>query len=171
VLVAQPFVREAAVVCRLASSGEPALIGYVAFADGAEGSTRDDLRRSLEQVLPDYMIPNEWLIVEQLPRTRSGKVDRSALRTQDDQEAVADRPPLVEPRDDVERAIAEIWAAVLGVPQIGIHDDFFDLGGHSLLAARAIARMRRSGYPVTIDRFFTSPTIAELATYVAVGAR
>ncbi|WP_436494699.1 amino acid adenylation domain-containing protein [Actinokineospora sp. HUAS TT18] len=127
-LRAHPSVREAAVK---AWNGK--LAAYVE-------ATTAELRPHLAELLPDYMIPSAITLVDALPVTPTGKIDRSRLPEPSwDGQRAAD---LVAPRDSVERALAALWQELLDVPQVGVHDDFFALGGHSLLVARMLARVR-----------------------------
>jgi len=116
--------------------------------------------------LPDYMIPSAFVILDRLPLTPSGKVDIDALPRPD-----ATRPDLVEsyvpPQTSTERGMAAIWREVLGLEQVGRHDDFFELGGHSLLAMRVISRVRRAfRVEVSVRSLFDMPTVAEFAACV-----
>jgi hypothetical protein len=107
-------------------------------------------------------VPSSITILPALPRLASGKVDRRALPAP--KASTGDE----EPRTHVERALADIWAQVLELDRVGIHDDFFGLGGHSLLAAQVVARIRTSlGLPVPLHAIFATPTIASLAESVA----
>lgn len=128
--------------------------------------TTSELRAHLSETLPVYMIPSHFVRVEQMPLNRNGKVDRAALpRPQ------IERPDLdsdyVAPSTSVELRLAEFWAEALGVPQIGIHDDFFELGGSSLPAIQIVARTSRAyAIDLPLPRFFENPTIAGMAAAV-----
>ena len=138
-LSAHPAVREAAVVVR-SYPEEALLVAYFA----AEGSLSTlALRAFLRAQLPDYMIPTWFVQMEALPRTSSGKFDRSALPVPEGAASHAGEP-VVAPRTPVERALLEIWQAELGKVTIGVHDNFFDLGGHSLQSIVVIERVERS---------------------------
>jgi amino acid adenylation domain-containing protein/non-ribosomal peptide synthase protein (TIGR01720 family) len=120
-----------------------------------------ELRSFLKQRLPDYMVPSAFVLLDALPLTPSGKIDRSALHFPDTEDASSG---LVAPRTPTEAILANLWADVLGKPQIGIHASFFELGGHSLLATQLISRVRgafRIELPLRV--VFEAPTIAELA--------
>jgi acyl carrier protein len=121
------------------------------------------LRDYLKQKLPDYMIPAAFVPLDALPLTPSGKVDRRALLAPD-----RDRPvlevPYEAPGTPLEEHLAEIWAEVLGVKRIGIHDNFFALGGHSLLATQVLSRIQEELLvEVPLRTLFGEPTIARLA--------
>ena len=123
-----------------------------------------ELRDHLAARLPDYMVPAAVTVLDTLPLTANGKVDRSALPAP----VWTERTTYVEPRTDVERAVARAWAEVLDVPKVGVHDGFFALGGHSLLAVRAAATLRaRLGVDVPVRALFDAPTPAALAAVLA----
>jgi amino acid adenylation domain-containing protein/FkbM family methyltransferase len=118
-----------------------------------------DLRRSLEQTLPDYMVPSAFVLLDQVPLTGNGKLDRRALPA-----AAPSRRAVVAPRTPLETQIAGIWRDVLQIDAFGVHDDFFDLGGHSLLATKVIARLRAAtSIDVPLRSLFDAPTIEGLA--------
>ena len=124
---------------------------------------RSSLRSLIENKLPDYMMPSAFVILDALPLTPSGKVDRQALPKPD-----PTRPDLqrafVAPRTPVEEVLAKIWAQVLGLERVGVHDNFFDLGGHSLSATQVISRIRDSFHlELPLRTFFESPTVNDLA--------
>ncbi|HET7695318.1 MAG TPA: amino acid adenylation domain-containing protein [Vicinamibacterales bacterium] len=122
-----------------------------------------ELRNYLRDRLPDYMVPSAVVLLPELPLTANGKVDRRALPPP---EAVAadGAAAHVDPRNELEEAVAEIWRSVLGIQKVGIHDNFFDAGGHSLMATRVIARLRETfGVEVGVRSLFEHPTIAGLA--------
>ncbi|WP_327381583.1 non-ribosomal peptide synthetase [Streptomyces sp. NBC_01207] len=164
-LVAHEDVTSAVVTVREDSSGDKRLIAYVVPRKGVCPET-STLRRWCAHRLPDYMLPTGFLVLEKLPSTPNGKVDRRSLPAPDH-----DRPDLavqyVAPRDHVETTVAGIWSQILGVDRVGIHDNFFDLGGHSLLATRTVSLMRQElGREVTVRDLFTSPTVEQLAEVI-----
>jgi amino acid adenylation domain-containing protein len=163
-LLGSAQVCEAVVVVR--GDGEAQqLVAYVVAADGATPAN-GELRAQLQQQLPDYMVPSHYVMVEQIPLTPSGKVDRRALPAID----VEDRSlaeSYVAPRTPTEEIVAGIWTRLLKIKQVGIHDDFFALGGHSLLATQLVARMRKVFHvEVPLRQFFEKPTIAGLVTEI-----
>src|SRR4029077_3401320 len=117
------------------------------------------LRKMLQKRLPDYMVPSAFVILEALPLTANGKVDRRALPAPEGRPEVG---VYVAPRTPTEEALAAIWSEVLKVDRVGIEDNFFELGGHSLLALTLIERMRRQGLQADIRALFTSPTLGGL---------
>ena len=167
-LSAHPHVKEAAVVPEQTPDGQTGLVGIVVPSSGATVDAAA-LRRFVAAALPDYMVPLSIKATEALPRTPNGKLDRGALP-----HASATRLSLsrefVEPRNDDERMIATAWADLLGVPEVGAHDDFFELGGHSLLAMRVMARLRgEAGVDLPVRVLFEHPTVAGLAEQLMVG--
>src|ERR1700674_5607019 len=111
------------------------------------------------------MVPSAFAMLQSLPFTASGNVDRRALR---DLEAsqTRRRAEYVAPRDEIESEIAEIWSELLGVERVGVFDEFFALGGHSLLATQAIMRIRRAHGDIPLGALLASPTVADLAEVV-----
>ncbi|HEX8652353.1 MAG TPA: amino acid adenylation domain-containing protein [Pyrinomonadaceae bacterium] len=161
VLGAHPGVREAVVVAREDIPGEKRLVAYILPHDG-EATTTRELRSFLKQKLPENMIPSTFVMMEAFPLSPNGKVDRRGLPVPD-----ATRPVLeerfVEPRTEVEGALAKIWTEVLGIEQIGVYDNFFELGGDSILGIQVIARVNQAGLALTPRQLFQHQTIAELA--------
>ena len=124
------------------------------------------IRSFLQEKLPDYMVPSSFMVVDALPLSPNGKVDRRALPAPN-----TDRPELrenfVSSRTPIERILVGIWAEVLLIECVGVYDNFFELGGHSLLAAQIIARMRASlGVELPFSRLLEFPTVADLALIV-----
>ncbi len=154
-------VGEAVVVAREDAPGDKRLVGYVVPVDGSVLSTTE-LRESLRRVLPDYMVPSAFVVLDGLPLTPNGKVDRKALPAPD-----GSRPELgqefVAPRTPTEELLAGIWCEVLGVDRVGVHDDFFALGGDSILSIQVISRARNAGVEIDPGDFFQYPVVAELA--------
>ena len=141
--------------------GEQRLVAYVVGDVEAGARCATHLRRSL----PEYMVPAAFVVLDALPLTANGKLDRKALPAPEG-DAYA-RRSYEAPLGEVEEVLAGIWAEVLGVERVGRRDNFFELGGHSLLAIRLIERMRRVGLYTDVRALFTTPVLAELA--LAVG--
>jgi amino acid adenylation domain-containing protein/non-ribosomal peptide synthase protein (TIGR01720 family) len=122
----------------------------------------DALRAFLKERLPEYMVPAVFVPLEKLPLSPNGKLDRRALPTTE-----PDRPDLGDrytpPRNPVEAELATLWAEVLGIERVGVHDDFFELGGDSIVSIQVTARARQRGLQLTSRQIFDQPTIAELA--------
>ena len=126
------------------------------------------LRGHLKRLLPEYMIPSTFLVVGDLPRTTSGKVDRAGLPAPERDRSGVDAPYLA-PRTPTEEVIAGIWRDVLGVSRLGVEDDFFELGGHSLTATQVLSRVREIfEIELPLRTIFESPTPAAFAEALAV---
>jgi acyl carrier protein len=155
-------VLDAIVMAREDSQSDKRLVAYLVAVEGADLNT-GELRAYLQGKLPDYMIPSAFVLLPEFPRTSSGKIDRRALPAPD---SIASRSQdrVTAPRTEVERIIISIWQEVLGVEQIGIHDNFFDLGGHSLLLVDVHSKLRESlGQDIPITDMFEYPTVTRLA--------
>lgn len=125
--------------------------------------TPGTLRKLLKDQLPQYMIPSMFVLLEKLPLTANGKIDREALPAPSSEELPSVLDSL-QPCTDTEKALAALWKETLKIENVSIHDDFFDLGGHSLLAIQAVSRIRdRFGVDLPAQTLFEHPTIAELA--------
>ncbi len=126
-----------------------------------------ELRAFLKDRLPDYMVPAAFVLLDALPLTANGKVDRRLLPAPDLGRPQMGEAP-VAPRNAVEETLAEIWRELLGVPRIGVDDDFFELGGHSLLATQALSRVREAfAVELPLRAFFAASTVAAVAQEVA----
>jgi amino acid adenylation domain-containing protein/non-ribosomal peptide synthase protein (TIGR01720 family) len=166
-LLAQPGVRQA-VLSVHPGDGGPQLCAYVVAEQTPIDpiAWRDNLRAALKVDLPDYMVPSHWLLLDALPLTGNGKLDRKALPVPDAQEW---QRPFEAPEGDLEQQLAAIWTDVLGVAQIGRRDNFFELGGHSLLAAQASARVELElGIELPLRALFES---TDLQAYAAMAGQ
>nr|QUJ09168.1 Lon21 [Streptomyces sp.] len=137
------------------------LVGYVVPAAGTEvepGRLHDELAA----VLPEFMVPSAFAVLDRLPLTAHGKVDRAALA----EVPVTARREHVAPRTEVEKSLAEIFRTVLGVERVGMHDGFFDLGGDSILSTQVVSRARRAGLNLTVKELFQHKTVGQLAAVV-----
>jgi amino acid adenylation domain-containing protein len=163
-LQAQPEVRDAVVVARDGVSGKR-LVAYIvasSVASQADDGLCERLKASLQESLPDYMVPAQWLLLEKLPVTPNGKLDRQNLPEPGAQESLR---PYVAPRTELERALADIWQAVLKVEQVGLHDNFFELGGDSILSLQVVGKakvLKAKGFSLKLRDLIQKPTIAEL---------
>ena len=157
-----PAVREAVVVVREDAPGDARLVAYVV---GGEWAGADVLRAHLGQALPAYMVPAAFVRLETLPLTPNGKIDRKALPAP---EGAAFAARAYEaPVGEIEEALAEIWAELLGVERVGRHDDFFALGGHSLLAVQVVSRVRRvMEVEVALGAVFEHSVLSALADWI-----
>jgi acyl-coenzyme A synthetase/AMP-(fatty) acid ligase/acyl carrier protein len=158
-------VKQAAVVAKDEGEGGNKLIAYI-VPDETTSREVSDIKMYLKNTLPEYMIPQVIVMMEGLPLTESGKIDRRALPAAKQTNTVAlftGRGP----RTATEQLIASIWLEVLDIDQIGVDDNFFELGGHSILAMRAGNRLRQAfDIDIPMDYFFDSPTIVGLAKIV-----
>ncbi len=158
-----PAVANAAVVPMEESAGD---IRLVAYCELREPTTADDLRGHIAEWVPDYMIPSAFVMLDALPLTPSGKVDRLALP---DIAAAGPREDgdYVAPRSAVEEAVAAIWADVLRLEQVSVNADFFAIGGHSLLATQVVAQVRTDfAIDLPLHSLFVSPTVALLSSEI-----
>ncbi len=166
VLCKHPEVRQAVVEVYEPMPGEQRLAAYVVVSDATSGNLAAPLREHLRERLPRYMLPSQFIVLDELPLTPRGKLDHAALSLL----ARMQESPIkafVGPETPIEMSIAKIWRNVLGVDRISIHDGFFDLGGHSLLAVRLIARIEKTfGISLPLAVLFDSPTIEALSQAV-----
>jgi amino acid adenylation domain-containing protein/non-ribosomal peptide synthase protein (TIGR01720 family) len=162
VLGQHPAVAETVVVVREDIPGNKRLVAYLVTKESLAPSMQE-LHRFLKQQLPEYMVPSAFVLLDALPLTANGKVDRLALPAPD-----TTRPELagtyVAPQSSVEELLAGIWTDVLGLEKVGIHDNFFELGGDSILSIQIVARANQAGLRLTPKQLFGHQTIAELAT-------
>ena len=157
-------VAEAVVVVKEDEAGERRLVAYVVGQEGAEAPPAAELRRLLRGSLPDYMIPSLFVALDHLPLTPNGKVDRRALPEPVRAPAGESR---VAPRNPTEELVADIWAGVLSVGEVGVNDNFFELGGHSLLMTKLLSRVRQVfRVEIPLRDFFVSPTVEGLAARI-----
>ncbi len=159
-LAAHPDVADVAVLPR---QDQPNVKRLVAYVVPRSGVTLDPgaLPTFLAASLPDYMVPSAFVTLDALPLTRNGKLDRAALPAPDILAAEVDR----EPGTDAERTLARIWAEVLGLPRVGVHDNFFQLGGDSILSIQVVSRARRAGLRISARDVFLHQTVASLAVH------
>ncbi|MEU8694679.1 amino acid adenylation domain-containing protein [Streptomyces sp. NPDC048665] len=168
VLAAHPQVAQAVVIAREDTPGDKRLTAYITTTDA--GLDIAVLRQWCRRSLPDFMTPGWFVFLNEIPLTVNGKIDRKALPKprHDRSDLGQDYTP---PRTEIEQLLVDVWADILGLERIGIHDNFFDLGGHSLLATILITRLRSLfGLEITIREVFSSPTIATLAAQLDISA-
>ena len=161
-----PSVKDKVVVARQDGPGEKQLACYLVPSDTHTG-THDELlntaREHLRAKLPAYMVPTGFMVMEALPLTANGKVDRRALPAPTAQTAAL-KAEHVAPRNTIERALAAIWGRVLNASDIGIHDDFFDLGGHSLIGIQLLGQVEQQfNKTLPLKSLFEAPTIVQFA--------
>ncbi len=171
-----PAVKDCVVVLREDSPGQKRLVGYVAqrsinlssSTTPAREKSRNEasqlpqeLRQLAQTMLPDFMVPSVILVLAELPRTPNGKIDRKALPAPDFNTATK-QEEYVPPRNEREKALADIWMKVLGLEKVGVFDNFFELGGDSLLSFRVANRANQIGLLLNPRMFFQHKTIADL---------
>jgi amino acid adenylation domain-containing protein len=166
VLAAQPKVKSCVVLAREDEPGAKMLVGYLVSKEG-DAPTVDELRAFLDERLPEYMVPAQFVVMDAFPLTPNGKVDRKALPAPSMKIAGGGRGGA--PQTQTQKIIAEIWRDLLKVDGIGVDDDFFDLGGHSMAATALVQRLRKAfGVDVRLASLFDRPTIAGLSEVVNV---
>ncbi|MFD2420538.1 non-ribosomal peptide synthase/polyketide synthase [Amycolatopsis pigmentata] len=161
-----PAVSDAVVLPR--GEGEhTSLVAYVVVT-GVGGLPAHELHAFASARLPGYLVPSAFVVVDQIPLTPNGKVDRAALPAPDRSREA--RPGHVAPGTAVEKALARIWGEVLGVDEVGTTDNFFELGGDSIVSLQVVSRARQVGLPLTAQHMLRAQTIAEVAAVMTEGA-
>ncbi|WP_164557810.1 amino acid adenylation domain-containing protein [Massilia atriviolacea] len=159
-LARQDGVREAVVLAREDSPGDKRLVAYVAGAADPQA-----LRAALARELPDYMVPAACVVLDALPLSANGKLDRKALPAP--QGAAYAQRAYAAPKGETEAALARVWADLLRLERVGRHDHFFDAGGHSLLVMQLIARVRQEwDIDLPLMDVFANPTLCALASVI-----
>ncbi|WP_235548544.1 non-ribosomal peptide synthetase, partial [Noviherbaspirillum sp. Root189] len=159
-------IRDSVVIAREDRPGDVRLVAYYTWQE-KQGADAEALRLSLSSALPEYMVPAAFVQLDALPLTPNGKLDRRALPAPDG-DAYASKA-YEAPQGDVETALASIWAEVLGIEQVGRHDNFFDLGGHSLLSTKLLVRVEQAfGVKLSFADFFKEPILTAIARQVLV---
>jgi amino acid adenylation domain-containing protein/non-ribosomal peptide synthase protein (TIGR01720 family) len=161
VMRSHPQVAQSVVIARVDNAPQVQLIGYAVPRAGEQLST-DELKSYLKRRLPEYMLPAAIMVLNEIPLTPHGKLDRKALPPPDWPAGGSDRG-FVPPSNPVEQALAGVWSSVLGVPRIGITDNFFDLGGDSILSMQVVSRAREIGLDLSPKQVFQHQIIGELA--------
>jgi microcystin synthetase protein McyA len=168
-LAAHPAVRDCAVTARADGNGEKRLTAYLVYGNGINPKV-GELREFLLERLPEHMVPASFVNLDRLPLTAHGKLDHRALPEPD-----SFRPALEEtyvaPRTEIERQLAEVWGEVLGIEQVGIHDNYFNLGGDSIRSIRIRARALERGLDFSLQQLFESRTINSLAPHVRISTK
>ncbi|HEX2076721.1 MAG TPA: amino acid adenylation domain-containing protein [Longimicrobium sp.] len=160
-------VHEALVLVREDLPGQKRLVAYVVPREGAEVYS-GELRACLQRQLPEHMVPGAFVVLEALPLSPTGKVDRRALPAPE----WSGTETYVAPRTPAEEILAGIWGEVLGLERVGATEDFFALGGHSLLATRVVSRIRQAfGVELPLRALFEAPTVAGLAGRIEQAGR
>ncbi|WP_442941967.1 amino acid adenylation domain-containing protein [Nostoc sp.] len=163
-IVQHPAIWESVVIVREDQPGDKRLVAYV-VPQVEQSPTVLELRQFLKAKLPEYMVPSAFVLLESLPLTSNGKVDRRALPTPELDSTLLEK--YVAPRTPIEEMLALLWAQVLKLERVGIHDNFFEVGGHSLLATQLLSRIRTSfKVELALRELFERATIAELAQLI-----
>ncbi|RKZ93719.1 MAG: non-ribosomal peptide synthetase [Candidatus Parabeggiatoa sp. nov. 1] len=161
ILAGHPQVREAVVIDREDSSHLKQLVAYIVTHPVTTPVAASDLRRFIQEKLPEYMVPSYFVVLEKIPLTVNGKIDRRALPAPSGNEL---KTVYVAPRTPIEELLTNIWSDILEQQQIGIHDDFFERGGHSLLGTQVISRIRDIfSVEISLRQLYESPTVVSLA--------
>jgi amino acid adenylation domain-containing protein len=160
-LASHPQIWETVVIVRDDKTGDKRLVAYI-VPQSEKTITINEIRQFLKAKLPGYMIPNAFVILDALPLTANGKIDRRALPPPESSSETSDK--YVAPRNPIEDILVNVWSEVLKVEKVGINDNFFELGGHSLLATKLVAQIRdRLKVELPLRQLFNSATLAELA--------
>lgn len=164
-----PAVQDCVVTTQTSKLGERRLAAFVVPFAGHTARS-EELKQFLNEKLPEYMVPSFIGLVEQLPLTENGKIDRDALPNID--ELTSTDNVFVAPQTDVERKLAAVWTKVLGLDQVGVYDNFFDLGGYSLLAVKLVNEIEKElGQKIPLMTLFQTATIAGLAGVLSNGSK
>ncbi len=160
-----PGIQQAIVAGSRRASGQHRLVAYLITEDELRPST-SQIRAHLAAKLPSYMVPAAFVLVDQIPQTHNGKVDRVALeRLRGSHLELAE--DYTAPRDDLQIYLCEIWSEALEQPRVGIHDNFFSLGGDSIQGFLLSAKLNRIGIALPATQVFQTPTVAEMALHIA----
>ena len=159
-LAACPGVSEVAVLAREDVPGDKRLVAYLVAGEGVDLSVAE-LRQQLMAQLPEYMVPSAFVVLDTLPQTHNGKLDRKALPAPDGSAVV--RREYEAPRTEAEEVLAEIWQTLLGIERVGRHDHFFELGGHSMLAMRLVELLSAQGLKAEARAVFMTPLLLDCA--------
>ncbi len=162
-----PGIADTSVVVRTLADGTKQLLAYCVTDSTSRSYSRAEWKAKLKLSLPPSMIPNAWIIINSIPLTGNGKVDKSQFPDPTSTDFV--NSEFVAPRNEIETKLVSIWTTLLKQEQVGIYDDFFDLGGHSLLVNRLASRIKLEiGVDLPLRTLFELPTIAGVAEVIAV---
>ncbi|MCQ8129233.1 non-ribosomal peptide synthetase, partial [Methylomonas rivi] len=163
-LLAHDKVKEAVVLAREDQPGDKKLVAYLVLCESAvdqHDEAVNQLKGHLKQALPDYMVPGAFVVLDAMPLSANGKMDRQRLPAPDWGEQYSNQ--YMAPRNEAEQTLVEIWQQLLAIDRIGRHDNFFELGGDSILSIQVVSRARQAGIVISPKQLFERPTIAELA--------
>ena len=158
-------VRESVVIVREDTPGDRRLVAYIA-GNGDKETMLESVRGKLGAALPDYMVPAHFVLLDAMPLTSNGKVDRAALPAVKGQA----RRGWIAPATPIENTLARLWSEVLDVDTVSRDDNFFELGGHSLLVVTLLEQMRRAGFAADVRTVFSNPVLSAMAAAITVGA-
>ncbi|MEG4345120.1 amino acid adenylation domain-containing protein [Microcoleus sp. A003_D6] len=165
ILSQHPSLLQVAVTVREDIPGQKSLVAYIVPLH-EPAPTFSELRHFLKEQLPNYMVPSVFVILECLPVTPNGKVDRKSLPAPD-LNSLIQKGDFVAPRTPTEELLASIWAKVLGVEKVSINDNFFESGGHSLLATQLLSKVSHTfGLNLPLSKLFEAPTVASFSSYI-----
>ena len=160
-LASHPQIWETVVIVRDDTTGDKRLVAYI-VPQSEKTITINEIRQFLKAKLPSYMVPNAFVILDALPLTANGKIDRRALPPSESSSETSEK--YVAPRNPIEDILVNVWSEILKVEKVGINDNFFELGGHSLLATKLVAQIRdRLKIELPLRQLFNTATLAELA--------
>ncbi|WP_293066654.1 amino acid adenylation domain-containing protein, partial [Moorena sp. SIO3F7] len=172
-LTQNPIVKETVVLATEDNLGNKRIVAYLVLEtetsvpEISETEQINKLKQYLKERLPEYMVPSGLMVLSQLPLTPNGKVDRKALPAPD--LAISASTEYVAPETETQKALAEIWKEVLGIEQVGIHDNFFDLGGHSLMVTQVVSRVRQLlNIELPLIKLFENSDVASLAKEIEI---
>ncbi|MGC5700439.1 amino acid adenylation domain-containing protein [Pseudomonas sp. NFXW11] len=160
-LASFPGLRDSLILVREEQPGDKRLVAYYSLQAQVPEPTAEQLRSHLQGQLPDYMLPQAYVLLAQLPLTANGKLDHKALPAPDWQAQPG--PTYEAPQTPLEQCLAQHWAEVLQLPQVGRHEHFFERGGHSLLAIQLLTRLHQAGLDPTLAELFQHPSVAAMA--------
>jgi amino acid adenylation domain-containing protein len=164
-LAKEDNIKQAVVIARADSNGVDKLVAYVILKDAHSQDSSELIqqwRSNLRASVPDYMVPDNFVLIDAMPMTPNGKVDKKALAAQDI--ASVETVKYIAPRTDIEKLVADIWIELLGIEKVGIHDNFFELGGHSLIAVQVMARIEKeTGKRLPLAILFENSTVEKLS--------
>nr|WP_233098021.1 phosphopantetheine-binding protein [Dictyobacter vulcani] len=164
-LLKLPGIQACTVQVAADAQGGKRLIGYLVQEEDSAWET-GVLRRQLQAVLPDYMLPALFITLPELPLTANGKLDRRALPAPDKAASQGTRE-FVAPRDPVEEIVVDLWKEVLGLEAVSIYDNFFEIGGHSLLATQLLSHLRELlQLDIPLRDLFEKPVLADFAQHL-----
>lgn len=160
-----PGVLQTIVVASNHLAGQTQLVAYLQQKK-EEVLDVNEIRQKIAQLLPDYMIPSHYVIVEEFPKTTSGKIDKKRLPSPQ-YSRPSSAPPYKKPGSKLQKQVAKIWEGLLLIPQIGINDNFFELGGTSLLAQKMVAQLfKEQNRRLPVTKLYQFPTIANISNYL-----